>query len=77
MGLDELLEQVRSVRQLPPATERRRIREAAGVTQRALGRALGVGWTTIDRWESGSTPRDPERRAEYAHALEELRRLAA
>jgi DNA-binding transcriptional regulator YiaG len=77
MSLDALLEHVRSVRQLPPADERRRIREDAAVSQRALGRALGVGWTTIDRWESGSTPRDPARRAEYARALEELKRLAA
>jgi hypothetical protein len=41
-GVDELIEHVRSRRKLPSASERRRIREAAGVSLRDVGAALGV-----------------------------------
>ena len=75
MGVDELLERVRARRTLPPAKERRRIREAAGVSQHELAKALGVSWTAIYRWEQGSRPREHE--ADYARALEELKRVAA
>ena len=57
VALDELLERVRSRRLLPDAAERRRIRVAAGVSQRELASALGVSWTAIQRWEQGSRPR--------------------
>ena len=76
MTLDTLLEEVRSRRRLPPVPERQRIRKAAGVSQRALGQAIGVSWTTIDRWEDGSTPRNRRHADDYAHALAELERLA-
>jgi hypothetical protein len=38
MGVDELLERVRARRRLPPAGERRRIREAAGVSQHEVAK---------------------------------------
>jgi DNA-binding transcriptional regulator YiaG len=74
MAVDELLERVRSRRTLPSAGERRRIREAAGVSQRELARALGVSWTAVHRWEGGARPRT--HLAEYSRALNELRELA-
>lgn len=75
MGVDELLERVRARRKLPPAVERRRIREAAGVSQHEIAKALGVSWTAVYRWERGSRPREHE--ASYAALLEELKRVAA
>lgn len=74
-GVDELLEQVRAQRTLPVAAERRRIREAAGVSLRGMGEALGVSHTAIASWEAGAMPR--EQRAAYAALLNELRRLTA
>lgn len=71
---DELLERVRARRRLPPPTERRRIRERAGVSLRDLAAAVGVSHATIRNWEAGSTPR--EHRAAYARLLEELARIA-
>ncbi len=73
MAVEDLLEEVRSRRRLPPAAERRRIREAAGVSQRQLARALNVSWTAVHRWESGSQPRAHV--DEYARLLRELREL--
>ena len=73
--VDALIEQVRSRRELPRPDERRRIRMAAGVSQRELARALGVSWTAIQRWEAGATPRSHV--AEYAEALERLAGLGA
>ena len=70
VGLDELLERVRSRRRLPDAAERRRIRVAAGVSQRELASALGVSWTAIQRWEQGSRPRT--HLEQYATALARL-----
>jgi len=55
--VDALLERVRARRKLPPPAERRRIREAAGVSQREMAKALGTSWTSIQRWENGSRPR--------------------
>jgi DNA-binding transcriptional regulator YiaG len=74
-GVDELLSRVRARRTLPPAAERRRIREAAGVSMREMARALGTSLTNVQRWEEGARPRKYE--AAYARLLEELRRLAA
>jgi DNA-binding transcriptional regulator YiaG len=70
---DELLERVRARRRLPPPTERRRIRERAGVSLRDLAAAVGVSHATIRNWEAGATPR--EHRAAYARLLEELDRI--
>lgn len=71
MPVDELLEQLRAQRRLPTPAERRRIREEAGVSQRALARAIGVSWTSVHRWEAGSVPRT--HLDEYADALKRLR----
>jgi transcriptional regulator with XRE-family HTH domain len=74
-GVDELLEQVRSRRKLPAKDERRRIREAAGLSLRDVATAVGVSHTAVASWEAGATPR--EHRAAYARLLEELQHLAA
>jgi ApbE superfamily uncharacterized protein (UPF0280 family) len=73
---DELLEQLRSRRRLPPGSERRRIREAAGVSVRRLAAAIpptGVSPMAVVRWEAGATPRDPAHLRVYGELLEELR----
>ena len=72
----ELLERVRARRTLPVTEERRRIREAANVTQHELARALGVSWTAIYRWERGSRPRAREHEVAYADLLLELKRAS-
>jgi DNA-binding transcriptional regulator YiaG len=74
---EALLEQVRVQRGLPPADERKRIRESAGVSIRQLAEALGVSPMAPIRWEQGATPRDPRVAIEYVQLLIELRRLAA
>jgi len=73
----ELLERVRARRVLPIAAERRRIREAASVSQHELAKALGVSWTAIWRWEQGSRPREHRHEIAYADLLNELARLGA
>ena len=68
-----LLERVRARRVLPVPDERRRIREAADVSQRELATALGVSWTAIWRWETGGRPRNAEHEVAYAHLLRQLK----
>jgi hypothetical protein len=75
---DGLLEQLRSRRRLPPPAERRRVREAAGVSLRQLAAAIppnGVSVMAVVRWEAGATPRNLEHLRGYAELLEELRRF--
>ena len=74
IGVDDLLERIRSRRGLPTASERRRIREGAGVSLRDVGDALGVSHTAVAAWESGTRPRQHHATA-YAKLLEELRSL--
>lgn len=71
----ELLAQVRARRRLPLPSERRRIREDAGVSLRAVAAALGVSHTAVASWEMGVTPR--AHRAAYAQLLTELERATA
>lgn len=67
---EPLLEQVRSRRILPPASERQRIRVQAGVSLRTMGKALGVSHAAVASWERGSMPR--EHCGAYAVLLREL-----
>jgi Helix-turn-helix domain len=53
---------------LPPPAERKRLREAAGLTRPQLAQALGVHHDAVRRWEAGDDPRQPQR-GEYARLL--------
>ncbi|CAL9280128.1 MULTISPECIES: telomere-associated protein Tap [Streptomyces] len=60
---------------LPPPAERKRLRQAHGLTLDEVATALRVRRATLSGWEAGRTePRPPERDA-YARLLEQLARL--
>lgn len=72
----ELLEDARSATALPAPGVAHAIREAAGVHLTELADTLDVHRTTLYRWEAGeSRPKNNKRRAAYAQALNELRRV--
>ena len=75
MSESELLERLRAKRALPPAAERRRIRDQAGASLRDVAREIGVSATSVIRWERGGSP--GPHTAAYARLLEELKRVAA
>ncbi|MFF3139894.1 helix-turn-helix domain-containing protein [Streptomyces mirabilis] len=57
---------------LPPAEERRRLREGLELSRTQLAQALGVGASTVGGWESGRDP-SGEVREKYAYFLEGAR----
>ncbi|MEU6866368.1 helix-turn-helix transcriptional regulator [Streptomyces sp. NPDC046876] len=70
-AVDALLEHV-AQEVLPPPAERRRLREAAGLSQDQIATALQTRRETVSGWESGrSEPRAPKRGA-YARLLDGL-----
>jgi DNA-binding transcriptional regulator YiaG len=73
-ALEQALGQVRTRRQLPPPSRRRRLRERAGLSQLAVARALGVTREAVAYWERGHRTPRPASAAAY---LELLDRLAA
>ena len=74
-GKTTLVERLRAKRGLPPAAERKRIREAAGASLRDVANELGTSAPAIVRWERGATP--PKDKVEpYAKLLEQLRAVA-
>jgi DNA-binding transcriptional regulator YiaG len=71
MDADALLERVRASSKLPAPRQRRVIRERAGVSQRDVAQALGVGVMVLNRWERGlSEPK--AHAAAYAELLAKL-----
>ncbi len=62
---------------LPPPSERRRIREASGLSARQLAKVVGVSYNTLYRWERGHREPYGDRRVAYHAALSELFRLDA
>ena len=70
--IDELLVNARRRRALPPPAVRRYLREANGLSQAEVARALGCGRTAVTRWESGAREPRPETRLRYAELLERL-----
>ncbi|MFI8515306.1 telomere-associated protein Tap [Streptomyces sp. NPDC085460] len=56
--------------QFPEPAERARLREAAGVTQTALARALETSTQTVKNWEAGRSEPRPPRRGPYLALLE-------
>ena len=70
-AVDALLEHV-PTDDLPPPAERKRLREAAGLSQTHIATALGTRREAVGNWEAGRTePRHPQRAA-YARLLEGL-----
>ncbi|MEV6653640.1 helix-turn-helix domain-containing protein [Streptomyces sp. NPDC051219] len=71
-SVDALLEQAAAHDALPDPDERRRLREAAGLSQEQVARALSVRRETVTGWESGRTDPRPPKRAAYARLLDGL-----
>lgn len=77
-GILQLLEELEA--ELPPPAERRRIREAAGLSQRRLSLALGVCERNVCNWEKekadgGNNP-TRDNRLRYRLMLDQLRERA-
>lgn len=70
-AVDALLEEV-AQDDLPVPAERRRLREAAGLSQEQIARALKARREAVGNWESGRTEPRPPKRAAYARLLERL-----
>ncbi|MFJ3671249.1 telomere-associated protein Tap [Streptomyces sp. NPDC090106] len=70
-AVDALLEQV-AQDDLPEPVERRRLREAAGLSQAQIAAALGTRREAVGNWEAGRTDPRPPQRAAYARLLEGL-----
>ncbi|MET7780385.1 helix-turn-helix transcriptional regulator [Streptomyces mirabilis] len=72
-AIDALLAVAAPVRvPLPPAEERRQLREGLHLSRAQLATALGVGASTVGGWESGRDP-SGEVREKYAYFLEGAR----
>ncbi|MFF7816086.1 telomere-associated protein Tap [Streptomyces sp. NPDC007945] len=56
--------------ELPAPAERSRLREAAGITQAALARALETSTQTVKNWEAGRSDPRPPRRDPYLALLQ-------
>jgi hypothetical protein len=70
--LDDLLDEARARRSLPPVALRRLLRERAGLTQAELARSLDVDRATVSRWEAGIRAPRGRSWAAYAVLLERL-----
>ncbi|MFJ3594743.1 telomere-associated protein Tap [Streptomyces sp. NPDC090231] len=70
-AVDALLEQV-AQDDLPGPAERKRLREAAGLSQAQIATALEARREAVGNWEAGRTDPRPPKRAAYARLLEGL-----
>ncbi|MFF8731788.1 telomere-associated protein Tap [Streptomyces sp. NPDC015171] len=70
-AVDALLEQV-AQDDLPAPAERKRLREAAGLSQDQVARVLQTRREAVGNWESGKTEPRPPKRAAYTRLLEGL-----
>jgi transcriptional regulator with XRE-family HTH domain len=71
-AIDALLAQAKQEVPLPPAGQRRGLREELHVSRAALARAMGVSPSTVAGWESGREP-SGEVREKYAYFLDGAR----
>lgn len=71
IDLPSLVSELRAA-QLPSAADRKRIREAAAISQREIARVIGVAPQSICRWESGPAPRRRRDAIAYAELLAAL-----
>ncbi|RPF25341.1 helix-turn-helix protein [Streptomyces sp. Ag109_G2-6] len=74
-AVDALLEEAAAKDGLPAPDERKRLREAAGLSQDQIAKALSVRRETVTSWETGRTAPRPPKRAAYARLLEGLASL--
>ncbi|GAA0298677.1 helix-turn-helix transcriptional regulator [Streptomyces polychromogenes] len=74
-AVDALLEEAAAKDGLPVPDERKRLREAAGLSQDQIAKALSVRRETVTSWETGRTAPRPPKRAAYARLLEGLAAL--
>ncbi|MFF4371231.1 telomere-associated protein Tap [Streptomyces sp. NPDC001594] len=74
-AVDALLEEAAAQDGLPVPDERKRLREAAGLSQDQIAKALSVRRETVTSWETGRTAPRPPKRAAYARLLEGLAAL--
>ncbi|CCK32971.1 putative telomere-binding protein (plasmid) [Streptomyces davaonensis JCM 4913] len=70
-AVDALLEQV-AQDDLPPPAERKRLREAAGLSQAQVAKVTATRREAVGNWESGKTEPRPPQRAAYARLLDGL-----
>ncbi|MEU6120224.1 helix-turn-helix transcriptional regulator, partial [Streptomyces sp. NPDC047117] len=70
-AVDALLEEV-AQDPLPDPAERRRLREAAGLSQAQIAKALETRREAVGNWEAGRSEPRPPKRAAYARLLERL-----
>ncbi|MEV6400056.1 helix-turn-helix transcriptional regulator [Streptomyces sp. NPDC051907] len=71
-AVDALLEETVAPDALPEPQERRRLREAAGLSQEQIAKALSVRRETVTSWEAGRTEPRPPKRAAYLRLLDGL-----
>lgn len=71
-SVDALLEQAAAPDALPAPAERKRLREAAGLSQDQVAKALDVRRETVTGWEAGRTEPRPPKRAAYIRLLDGL-----
>ncbi|MET8205892.1 helix-turn-helix transcriptional regulator [Streptomyces sp. NPDC005373] len=71
-SVDALLEQAAAPDALPAPDERKRLREAAGLSQDQVANALNVRRETVTGWEAGRTEPRPPKRAAYVRLLDGL-----
>jgi len=68
-AIDELAEQVRARRSLPPPARRAAIRAAAGASLTDVANACGVSKQAVALWEAGLTNPSGERLLAYAAVM--------
>jgi transcriptional regulator with XRE-family HTH domain len=74
MRLTNELREAAIRRSLPPAEQRRALREATGISQAALAAELGVSRATLSRWELGTRVPRGELLKRYSDLLRRLLR---
>ncbi|CAL2055893.1 protein of unknown function [Streptomyces murinus] len=67
-AIDALLANARTPTDLPPAEQRRALRQALNLTRTQVAQTLGVSPSTIGGWETGRDP-SGETREKYAYFL--------
>jgi transcriptional regulator with XRE-family HTH domain len=72
-GLDELTTRVRTRASLPPPAERRKLREAAGVSLADVARVVGCSPTSVFTWERGVYEPRGDNLTGYAEVLRMFR----